>query len=70
MKSFFGKINFVRKFITGFVERFKPLNAMLKQETKVEWSAEAKEAFAEIKRAIVEALVLVSPNYAKPFYIY
>lgn len=70
MKSFLGKINFVRKFITGFAEIVKPLNAMLKQEAKVEWNVEAKEAFVEIKRAIIEALVLVSPNYEKPFYIY
>lgn len=70
MKSLFEKINFVRKFIIGFAEIVKPLNAMLKQDAKVEWSDEAKEAFSEIKREIVEAPVLVSPNYSKPFYIY
>lgn len=70
IKSFFGKINFVMKFIIGFVEIIKPLNAMLKWEAKVEWNVEAKEAFEESKRAIVEAPVLVSLDYAKTFYIY
>lgn len=30
LKSFFGKINFIRKFLSGFVEIVKPLNVMLK----------------------------------------
>lgn len=46
MKSFFRKINFVKKFITDFTEIVEPLNAMLKQDVKVEWSVEAKEAFS------------------------
>lgn len=36
----------------------------------MEWNSEVKQDFEEIKRVIVDALVLVSPNYAKPFYIY
>ena len=43
---------------------------MFKHDAKVEWTAEAKEAFVEIKRAIADAPVLVSPNYSKPFHIY
>lgn len=43
---------------------------MLKQDAKVEWNAKVKHAFEEIKRAIVASLVLVSPNYQNPFYIY
>lgn len=70
MKSFFGKINFVKKFITRFVEIVKPLNVMLKRDDKVEWILEAKKYFMEIKRAITDALVLVSLDYSKPFYIY
>lgn len=69
LKSF-RKINFVSKFITGFVEIVKPLNAMLKQNVKVEWTPKAKKSFKEIKRAITEVPVLVSPYYLKPFYIY
>ena len=30
LKSFFRKVNFIRKFISGFVEIVKPLNVMLK----------------------------------------
>lgn len=70
LRSFFGKINFVRKFITGFAEIVKPLNEMLKKGAKMEWTLSSKKAFEEIKLAIVNAPVLVSPDYTKPFYLY
>lgn len=70
MRSFFEKINFVRKFITGFAEIVKQLNEMMKKNAKTEWSEEAKVAFSQIKQSISEAPVLTSPDYLKPFYIY
>lgn len=70
LKSCFGKINFIHKFIIGFVEIVQPLNTMLKKETKIGWTKEAKEDFKNIKKAIDNAPVLSSLNYNKPFYIY
>lgn len=70
LKSFFGKINFVRKFIAGFAEIVAPLNAMLKQDTLIEWKPEAKMAFRDIKDVIMQASVLVSPDFDMDFYIY
>jgi len=43
---------------------------MLKKDAKIDWTPEAKAAFAEIKQAISNAPFLVSPDYALPFYIY
>lgn len=45
MRSFFGKINFVRKFINGFEKIVKPLNAMMKIDVNIEWSNESKVSF-------------------------
>lgn len=70
MRYFFGKINFVRKFITCFAEIVKPLNKMVKKDARIEWSNEAKADFSQVKQSILEAPVLTSPNYLKPFYIY
>lgn len=70
MRSFFGKINFVRKFITEFAEIVKPLNEMMKKDAKVECTTEVKEAFTQIKKSIAEAPVLTSPDYTLSFYIY
>ena len=70
LKSFFGKINFVQKFISGFAEIVRPLNNLLKKGTKAKWSLEIKKSFEDIKVAISTTLVLVSPDYQLPFKIY
>lgn len=70
LRSFFIKINFVRKFITGFAEIVKPLNEMLKKDAKMEWTLSTKRAFEEIKHTIANAPILVSPDYTKSFYLY
>lgn len=70
LKSFFGKINFVKNFISGFVDIVCPLNDMLKKDAKIEWNTLAKEASKEIKISIATTLVLVSPNYLLPFKVY
>lgn len=70
MKFFFRKINFLRKFITGFAKIVKPLHEMMKKDTKIEWTDEARDAFSQVKQSISEAPVLTSPDYFSPFYIY
>jgi hypothetical protein len=46
------------------------MNDMLKKDAKIDWTLAAKAAFEEIKHAIVNAPVLVSLDYKRPFYIY
>lgn len=70
MRSFFGKINFVRMFITRFAKIVKPLNEMMKKDAKVKWTTEAKEDFSQNKKSIAEAPVLTSLDYTMSFYIY
>jgi len=45
MQSFFGRINFVRKFVSGFAEIVHPLQLMMKKDVVYKWSDEFKEAF-------------------------
>ena len=42
MQSFLGKINFVRRFISNFVEIVKPLQEMIKKDANFKWSKERK----------------------------
>jgi hypothetical protein len=58
VQSFFGKINFIRRFIPNFVEITKPI------------CNESVKVFNTIKHAIDLALVLVSPYYSKEFQIF
>ena len=42
IQSFLGKVNFLRRFITNFVEVVKYINSMLKKDNTFQWSKEAK----------------------------
>ena len=70
IQSFLGKVNFLRRFITNFAEVVKYVNNMLKKDNNFRWSVEAKQSFTDIKKALSEAPVLVSPNFAKEFMIF
>lgn len=70
LKSFFGKINFVQKFISGFAELVHPLNDLLKKGVKIKWTPKFKRSFQDIKVLISATPVLVIPNYQLPFKVY
>ena len=70
IQSFFGKINFIKRFITIFSEITRPISSMLKKGSKVEWNEKALKVFADIKKEIKEAPVLKSPDYNKPMHIF
>lgn len=48
----------------------KWITSMLRKDNNIEWTPEAKKSFADIKKAISEALVLVSPDFSKDFLIF
>jgi hypothetical protein len=52
MQSFFGQIDFVRKFTPNFAETIKPLQKMIHKDAKFKWDDERKDAFRNIKIAI------------------
>jgi hypothetical protein len=43
---------------------------MLKKNSEVKWTKDAKASFAHIKKFIVETPVLASPDYLKEFLIF
>jgi hypothetical protein len=70
IQSFLGKIIFLRRFIPNFAEIVKLITGMLKKDSEVKWTTEAKASFTHIKKVISEAPVLASPNYLKDFLIF
>ena len=40
---------------------------MLKKDREVKWSNQAKQSFESINQALIEALVLIAPDYTKDF---
>jgi hypothetical protein len=70
LQSFLGQTNFAHRFIPNYAEIVKPIYKFLKKDVKFEWNDESKRAFKNIKSAISEAPILISPNYAKEFQIF
>lgn len=69
-QAFLGKINFLRRFIPNLAELIRLLNNMLKKDSKVNWTLEAKQAFEGIKIALTQTPVLTSPHFDKDFIIF
>ena len=58
MQSFFGKINFVRKFTPDFAKTLKNLQKMIHKDAYCKWDEERKYSFNNIKTSISQAPVL------------
>ena len=54
----------------SFAEILMNITNMLKKGHEIKWSAEARKSFWEIKKAISEAPVLVSPDFTKDFSVF
>eukprot|EP00253_Pinus_taeda_P020814 PITA_20814 len=71
LQAFLGKINFLRRFIPNLAELIRLLSNMLKKDdAKVRWSLETKQAFESIKTALNQTSVLTSPQFDKDFIIF
>lgn len=70
VKSFFGKTNFLRRFVPDFAETTKHMVSLMSEKNIFKWSTEAIKAFDDIKKAIEKVPTLINPNYKKDFIIY
>lgn len=49
IRSFLGKVNFLRRLIPNFTEMVKEITRMLKKDSKIRWNGYEKRSFAAIK---------------------
>jgi hypothetical protein len=70
VQYFLGKVNFLRRFDSNFTKLVKHITTMLRKGNEVKWTTESRESFNQIKKALTEAPVLISPNYSKDFLIF
>jgi hypothetical protein len=70
IQSFLGKIHYLRRFISNFVELVKFITSMIRKGNEVKWTFEARNSFDQIKKALTEAPFLIRPNYSKEFLIF
>jgi hypothetical protein len=70
LQSFIGQINFLQRFIPNLAEILQNITNMLKKDAKIKWDSESRQSFEEVKRALTEAPVLISPDFTKDFYLF
>jgi hypothetical protein len=67
VRSFLGLTRYYRKYIRGYSRMAGPLFELTKKDMVFAWNREHQSAFDELKRALVQAPVLVRPNFREPF---
>ena len=69
IQKFLGLVSYFRNFIPMFAEICQPITKLLKKDVKFEWTNEAQNAFAQIKKEILSSGKLIFPDFEKPFVI-
>lgn len=69
VRQFTGMASWYRRFISNFATRIHPLTSLLRKRCHFEWSAEAENAFRDIKSCLITAPILSCPDFAKTFTI-
>ena len=67
IRSFLGHAGFYRRFIKDFSKISKPLSNLLIKDTPFVFSKECQQAFETLKHALVNAPIMVAPDWDLPF---
>jgi hypothetical protein len=67
VRSFLGLTRYYRKYIRGYSRLASPLFELTKKDVAFVWNQDCQRAFDALKRALVEAPILVQPDFEKPF---
>ena len=70
VQFFIGHVNFLRRFIPSFVEILRNVTNTLEKDNEIKWTMNVRKSFKDIKKANIEALVLVSPDFSKYFLVF
>ncbi|GLJ18809.1 hypothetical protein SUGI_0335870 [Cryptomeria japonica] len=70
VRSFFGQVNFLRRFVPEFAETTKHIVGLLSKQHPFKWTEEARNAFERIKGSFANAPTLVNPDFIKDFILY
>ena len=65
--SFLGHAGFYRRFIKDFSKVAKPLYSLLEHDKPFHFYKDCHQAFGELKKPLITAPVVISPNWALPF---
>ena len=69
-RSLTGMVNFLSMFCPELQKLLKPIYDLTRKGRHFIWGKEQQEAFEEIKRRLIRALVLHIPNHEGRFHLY
>lgn len=69
VRSIVGTFSWYRKFVPEFSSIIAPMTALLRKNSKFQWTAECAESFRRVKELLVAAPILSCPDYSKPFVV-
>nr|GEZ73088.1 reverse transcriptase domain-containing protein [Tanacetum cinerariifolium] len=67
VRGFLGHAGFYRRFIQDFSKIARPMTHLLEKETPFFFSKECLDAFDTLKKKLIEALILVVPDWNLPY---
>jgi hypothetical protein len=67
VRAFLGLIGYYRRFIVRYVKIVKPLFTLTKKECRFLWTPICQITFVALKSRLIEAPILVRPDFNKPF---
>jgi transposase InsO family protein len=69
VRSFLGLVNYYRRFIKHLATVSEPIQKLVRNDIKWEWTIECQQAFEQIKELLTKSPVLRSPDFSRPFII-
>jgi hypothetical protein len=67
VRSFLGLTGYYRKYVRGYSRLVGPLFELTKKDVVFVWNQDYQQAFDYLKRALVDAPILVRPDFKRPF---
>ena len=67
LRSFFGLASYYRRFIPFFSRVAAPLFALTRKDVLFQWDERCQSSFDHLKGLLIQAPLLVFPDFTKPF---
>jgi len=70
LRSLQGHLAYIRRFISNLAGRCQPFQRLMRKDTVFEWDQACQNAFDNIKKYLLNPLVLSAPTAKKPLILY
>jgi hypothetical protein len=70
VRSFLGKVNLLRRFISNLAKTIKHITSMLKNGNEIKWILEARRSFEDIKVVLTKAPILACLDFTNDFILF